>query len=170
MDEQSQTPEPVPQILDSAYLEGPFAECVSCGSDLADPDVIYQIHKTWKSGEVVFEFALCANCAMDTMQDFSEESMERMEAYYGDHFRPRQGLSTCDFCGKEKAPDSEFTLGAGCRGGYLLRPVIVICGECTAASQDNLSRKTRDAWGEFIDRTIPGVPHALEPENVPFTF
>ncbi len=48
--------------------------------------------------------------------------------------------------------------------------MVAVCGECTAASQENLSKKTRDAWGDFVDRNLPGVPESLSPDMVPITF
>ena len=169
-DPTEEDPTPIPSVLHSAYLEGPFAECVSCGADLSDTELPYQIQKTWRSGEVVFELAICARCAADSMKEFSEESLEKMQTYFADHFQPAESLDHCHFCRDPVEPGTEFGVGAPCRGPFLLRPPVVICGGCTAASQENLSQKTRDAWGDFIDRTLPGVPRELEPDTVPFAF
>ena len=162
--------EPVPEILHSAFEEGPFTACVSCGADLRDESRFYQIQKAWKGGEVVFELAVCLECAADTMREFSVESMERMHRFFSERFRPTADLESCHFCGRERGPEQEFEIGAACRGGNLLRPMVAVCGECTAASQENLSKKTRDAWGDFVDRNLPGVPDSLSPYMVPITF
>jgi hypothetical protein len=162
--------EPVPQIMHSVFEEGPFKACVSCGADLSAPDRMYQIQKAWKNDEVVFELAVCLQCAAETMKEFSQESMERMQRFFGERFRPTEGIDSCHFCGKERSPELEHEIGAACRGTDLLRPLVVVCGECSSASHENLSRKTRDAWGEFVERNVPGVPESLSPDFVPVTF
>ncbi len=161
-------PEPVPEILHSAFEEGPFIRCVSCDGDLTDR--MYQIQKAWRNGEVVFELAVCLECAADTMREFSAESMRRMQAFFTDRFNPSDDLESCHFCGKARSADMEYELGAACRGDQLLRPIVLVCGECSAASQENLSQKTRDAWGDFVDKNLPGIPESLAPEPVPLTF
>jgi hypothetical protein len=160
----------IPEVLHSAYLEAPFRECVSCGTDLSDPDCIYQIQKTWKGGEVVLELAICGACAANLLRDFSEESLERMQRFFGERFRGEEAEDACNFCGAEIGEDTEYEIGAACRGSNMLRPPIRVCGECVASSQENLSRKTREAWGEFLDLNLPGVPQSMEPDTVPFTF
>jgi hypothetical protein len=162
-------PTPIPEVLHSAYLDGPFRECVSCGEDLDATAMPYQVNKTWKGGEVVFELAVCFKCAAETMAEFSQESMERMQAFFQERYRPTTEPMSCNFCGQRQTSESEYGIGAACRQGLLLRPMVLVCGECNAASQEGLSRKTRDAWGDFVDRNLPGVPRELEPEPIPFT-
>ncbi|MHC4473583.1 MAG: hypothetical protein ACYTDY_20085 [Planctomycetota bacterium] len=163
-------PEPIPEVLHSAYEEGPFSACISCGADLTEPSCMYQIQKAWRHGEVVFELAVCVGCAAETMKEFSQESLEKMQRFFQDRYRPAEEEGSCDFCGKSRGPDSEFEIGAACRGTFLLRPMVTVCGECTAASQEDLSQKTRDAWGRFVERNLPGVPESLSPDVVPITF
>jgi len=161
---------PVPKSLHSAFLDGPFDKCVSCSADLLAPGCVYQIQKSWKGSEVVFELAVCAHCAEETVREFSEESLSRIQRFLTERYRPSLKLDHCHFCRKAVDENTDHELGAPCMGLNLLRPVVMICADCSQASQDNLSRKTRDAWGNFVDDNIPGVPESLEPENVPFTF
>ncbi len=161
---------PVPEVLHSAFHEGPFPRCLVCGADLTDPGTFYQIQKTWRRGEVVFEMAICAECAVDQVREFSRESLEKMQAFFRERYRGDGGLEQCHFCGRGLSPDGEYEIGAFCRGAFLARPPVVVCAECAAAAQEDLSRKTRDAWGRFIEENLPGVPKEMEPDSVPFTF
>ncbi len=177
---------PVPQLLHSAFSEGPFKACVSCGADLTGPAAIYQLQKTWKNGEVVFELAVCAECAAKAARDFSRESFERIQQFLGERYQPAFDLGHCHFCrrrldgknpgldGKNPGLDgenpAEYEAGAFCRGGFLLRPVVIICTRCSELSQENLSEQTRKAWGDFVDQNLPGVPYSLEPDSIPVIF
>ncbi len=163
---------PIPKLLHSAFCEGPFKACVSCGADLTGPQALYQLQKTWKNGEVVFELAVCAQCASQAAKDFSRESFERIQEFLEERYRPAFDLDHCHFCrrrldGEEPA---EYEAGAFCRGAFLLRPVVVICTKCSEQSQENLSEQTRKAWGDFVDRNLPGVPYSLEPDSIPAIF
>jgi hypothetical protein len=163
---------PVPELLYSAFHEGPFKTCVACGSDLSGPEAMYQIQKTWKNGEVTFELAICVRCAANCAKEFSKESFERIQEFLASHYKPSMDLSHCHLCDRRLggSEPAEYEAGAFCRGGRLLRPVVVICTTCSEKSQENLSEKTRKAWGDFVDRNLPGVPFSLEPDKVPLTF
>jgi hypothetical protein len=160
----------VPPVLHSVFNEGPFRKCDACGVDLAEGADAYQLQKTWKQDEVVFEIALCVPCLMKTMRDFSEESMERIRRFHLERFRPTPDLDRCHFCRKAVGPENEYEVGAICSGEFLARPPVVMCGDCSSKLQENLSNKTRDAWGEFLDQNVPGVPLELEPDRLPLAF
>ena len=160
-------PEPIPGILYSAYLEGPFTKCSACDGDLPVPDKLYQIQKTWRRGEVVFEIAICLECAARLMSEFSRESLMKMQNFFRENFREAAGIDECRFCGIRRGPDTEYEIGAACRGSFLLRPPVLVCADCVASSQENLSKKTRDAWGDFIENNLPGVPAGLDVPSQP---
>ena len=160
-------PRSIPVLLHSAYLDGPFRSCSVCGEDLCLGRVPYQVQKVWRHGEVVFELAICARCAGMLLKEFSRESIARMQTFQQEHYRPVESVEVCHFCAKVLTRDAEYEMGAACAGSILLRPVVVVCGECNARVQENLSRKTREAWGDFVAQNFPGVPDALEPETTP---
>ena len=157
---------PIPDFMQSVFEEGPFRKCVSCGAAL-DSERFYQIQKAWRNGEVVFEMAICTECAARTIREFSQESLERMQAFFEERFRETDDARGCNFCGKIVGLDEEYEMAAFCQGGFLARGVNLVCGTCSSASQENLSRQTRDSWGRFVEDNIPGVPHALELDILP---
>jgi hypothetical protein len=162
---------PIPSVLDSEFEEGPFTKCIACDRPLREDETLYQIQKTWKRGQVVFEIALCANCFLRVQKDFSAESMERMHKYLVENYRPSESLSFCHFCRTAVVEEnSEYEIAGLCTGIFLARPLVVMCSACSSKVQEQLSRKTRDAWGEFMHDNVPGVPMEMEPDNIPMTF
>jgi uncharacterized protein with PIN domain len=141
-----------------------------CGEDLLLGRIPYQVQKVWRGGEVVFEMAVCARCAANLMREFSQESMAAMQAFHQQHYRPEDTVALCHFCRKAVTAQTEHEVGAACAGARLLRPAVVICGECNGRMQERLSRKTREAWGDFVEQNFPGVPTAMEPETTPLMF
>jgi len=161
---------PIPESLFSAYHEGRFVACDACSCDLATETEVYQVQKTWRHGEVVFEIALCLSCMMEAMSRLSRESMENLRLFHLEHFRPSDDLESCHFCRKAFGPDGEYELSGVCSGLFLARPAAAMCGECAAAVQERLSRQTREGWGEFIEKNVPGVPAGMVPDGVPAGF
>lgn len=145
---------------------------MACGTDLTSPTAIYQVQKTWKHDQVIFELAVCARCASQAAKDFSQESFERIQQFLVTRYRPSFDLGHCHFCRKrlDGSEPAEYEVGGYCRGGGLLRPVVVICTSCSEQSQENLSEQTRKAWGDFVEDNIPGVPFSLEPDSIPVMF
>jgi len=161
---------PVPEVLHSVFAEGPFEKCDVCGGALTDPGSFYHLQKTWKAGEVVFEIAVCATCMLKTMEEFSEESRENMMRFQQERYRPGEDLETCHFCGRSLGPGEEYELGAVCLGSRLARPPAAMCGDCSAKMQEDLSKKTKDSWGRFVEDNVPGVPLEREPDRLPMAF
>ena len=160
----------IPRILDSAYLEAPFVACAACGASLAVGGRVWNVQKAFRAGEVVFELAICLACMEETTRGFSEESLARMQAHFAAHFRPTTDLTICHLCRQPPTDGTDYEIGAVCVGDRLMRPPIVVCAACSSSVQEQLSEKTRGAWGEFLDRTLPGVPGELQPDRLPLTF
>jgi len=161
---------PIPEFLHSAFAEGPFTKCDACGAALRERPVPYQLQKTVKRGDVVFEIALCLPCLMGAMRDFSEESMERIRRFHEERYRPSDRLDECHFCRAAVGPESEYEIGAVCAGVFLARDPVVMCANCGGELSESLSKRTRDAWGEFLDDHVPGVPKEMEPDTLPMAF
>jgi len=161
---------PIPALLHSEFHEGPFTKCDACGADLLAETSVYQIQKNWKRGEVVFEIALCVSCLMETMTCLSKESMERLRRFQQEHYRECEDLDSCHFCRRSIGPEDEYEVGGIATRMFLARPPIVMCGDCAGAIQEQLSKKTRDGWSDFMDRVVPGVPGEMVPEGLPITF
>jgi len=152
---------PIPEDLHSAYERGPFRACVHCGEVLTDGRV-YEIQKVFRGTEVVFEMAVCHSCGESLSREFSEESLERVQTFLVNNFKPSTKAEHCNFCGFPRGLFENYTLLGACRASSLLVPSIVICNDCSEKLQEVLSKKTRDANDDFIRDHFPGVPADLD--------
>ena len=117
-----------------------------------------------------FEIALCLSCIMEGMACLSKESMENLRSFHLENYRPSEDLESCHFCRKHFGPHGDHEISAVCAGRCLARPPVTMCAECAAGVQERLSKKTREGWGEFLDRNVPGVPEEMVPDGVPMGF
>jgi hypothetical protein len=73
-----------------------FSHCKQCEKNLQDPPQAYTLEKVFKrypntsSPQVLFEYAICDDCAGDIRGDFSEESAENMQRYFADKLQERE--------------------------------------------------------------------------------
>ncbi len=159
-------PQPIPDLLHSVYEKGPFRACCMCGHHLADGR-LYEIQKVFRGKEAIFEMAICHGCGEDVAREFSQESMENMKQFLVANFRPSPEPSHCHFCGFPRALVHDFTIVGMCRQTSLLLPSIIMCEKCSERLQGKLSRKTREAQGDFVRDHFPGVPEGLDVSPAP---
>jgi hypothetical protein len=123
---------------------------------------LYEIQKVFKGREAIFEMAICHGCGEEVAQEFSNESKENMKKFLVDNFRPAPEPAQCHFCGFPRNLVPNFTIVGMCQKFSLLVPSIIMCEKCTERLQGKLSRKTREAQGDFIKDNFPGVPEGLD--------
>lgn len=156
---QDDTPPPIPKDLHSEYEERAFAHCTRCGESLQDDAGGFQISKAYKRGECVMEYALCDHCRIAMMEEFSQESKQRLSQFQDDHVQLDRGLDCCAVCGASRADGTmeDFVITGLCEGAGLLHSIMV-CGTCGEGIQEVISVKTRDTWRRFVDENFPGPP------------
>jgi hypothetical protein len=155
----SSTPPPIPPELNSAYEERPFQHCTACGESLADFPGGFQISKAYKNGECVMEYALCDHCRAKMIDEFSDESKNRLAKFQDDHVHLDYGLAHCAVCGRSRieGPMSDFVITGIC-ADTSLHHSLLMCGDCGDGVQELISQKTRDTWRRFVDSHFPGPP------------
>jgi len=159
-------PQPIPNLLHSVYEKGPFRICCVCSQVLTDGR-LYEVQKVYRGKETIFEMAICHGCGEEVAREFSEESKENMKHFLLSHFRPSTEPSHCHFCGFPRGLVPNFTIVGMCREHSLLVPSIIMCEKCGERLQQKLSRKTREAQGDFIRDNFPGVPEGLDVSPAP---
>jgi len=163
--EDEDPPQPIPRELYSEYEERPFRTCTRCGEGLADFEGGFQISKAFKNGECVFEYALCDHCRMAMMEEFSQESKQRLGNYQNDHMILDRGLDVCAVCGTSRLdkPMRDYVMTGVCDQNNLVHSLLM-CGKCGDGVQELISKPTRDVWRGFVDENFPGPPSDALPE------
>jgi len=158
-DHDLQKPPPIPPDLRCEYEERPFQNCTRCGESLPDFPGGFQISKAYKRGECVMEYALCDHCRAKMMEEFSQESKQRLAQFQDQEVVLDRGLESCAVCNARRdAPGmDDFVITGVCEGISLLHSVM-ICGQCGDTVQGMISQKTRDTWRRFVDDNFPGPP------------
>ncbi len=151
----------IPRTLWSSHRDAPFRECMVCNRTLGPGDC-YEIQKAFNEREAVFELVVCMECGLALAAEYSRESIEAIVAFVQQHVDLSRPAEVCKFCGAVMTGAASQTFSAMCRGERLILPVMGMCEACEERLQDSLSEKTRRAYDDFINRTVPGVPADLD--------
>jgi len=160
---------PVPEIFWSFETGRPFSRCRLCGVDLMTHGADYLIEKAFKNGETIFEHAICLPCYMHCQQELSEESRERIAAYFAEHtdmearqLRFSQAHGTdhekwIEHCAVKKYPVrecEEHQLYGFCSGDALLfaGAPYILSGEAIEEILDLLSNETLGTLHDLTGR------------------
>ncbi|MBL68709.1 MAG: hypothetical protein CMO74_09735 [Verrucomicrobiales bacterium] len=166
----------VPPVFHSFLEEGPFSKCTVCGTELREDGTPYLIHKAFHREEVIFEYALCLPCRERMMEELSEESIQRINAYMdqfdmearNEKMLEERGtdvsawLSHCFITGRPVDGADERHIYAFCDGPDLVfsgLPMAII-GDVSEEMNELLSQKTRDRLDGFVDEQF-GLPPEL---------
>lgn len=159
----------------------PFKKCISCEKNLLDPPIPYVIEKAvkkyegYKAFDVIFEYALCFECADKMKNDLSTESTQRINDYFrqnidfskAQEMKNEESLKKCFITGTPKEELVEYQIFAYCNGDNLsgLVPPYMVSGVVMDEVADLLSNQTLDELNGFIDEHF-GLPPELKPENL----
>lgn len=174
----------IPAIFKS-HDSGQYLEkCISCEAYLLEPGKQYFIEKAFRTypgfraTDVIFEYAMCMDCADRMRNELSRESLLRIQHYFINkidlegryellsqkgHGNPDAWLSNCIVTGKPVAHLKEYQLCAHCDGKSLIFSGMpyMISGEAMEEMADLLSAKTRGEIDRFIDENF-GLPPELK--------
>lgn len=152
-----------PEFYDSDSGK-PFTNCKVCEGELLFNGKSYFIEKVVKrypqlnTQEVLFEYAICYDCAMQFQQKLSSASRKSVEAFFQEQMRNRgkdsssTEISTghCLVSGATKEEAQEYQIVAQARGAYLyLTPPFMISGPVLEQINELLSPETRDELDRF---------------------
>ncbi len=162
----------------------PFKRCVECDRPL-DDDCEYMIEKAMKTydgysaTDVIFDYAICMNCAMVIRQSFSEKSLEAIEKYFSNvvprpttilldnsgYFNIDECLGQCLITGKPQKELKEFQIYAYCKGNSLQRqvPPYMVSNEAVEDLLPLLSASTNDILDDFFKRHFSPDPSIFNP-------
>lgn len=172
----------IPPEFYSFETKAPFEYCIECNRYLLEEGTEYLIEKAIKNYEgydakdVVFDYAICLNCAEIMRKEISEESMESMTKYFQENINmadrlnmfdgnPRQILENCMIKNKPKVDCREYQVFAHCNGNKLnmQNPPYMLSGEVMEELLPLLSEKTIDEMNGFFNKHFSPDPSFFEP-------
>lgn len=179
MEEQEDGLTPIPSNFHSFSSNGPFTRCLDCDKELVESGSQYVIeraiknYQNFEAQDVVFEYAICMNCAMKMRAELSKESLAKVEDFFQTnivgalqslHNSPEsEWLQTCIVTGKPLKECAEYQIYAYCTGSFLFPQFTpyAISGEVLDQISGLLSDKTIDELDRFIDENM-GIPPELK--------
>ncbi|MEO0552724.1 MAG: hypothetical protein AAF149_05980 [Bacteroidota bacterium] len=168
-----------------SYSSGlPFERCIECDRYLLEGGTEYFIEKAIKqydgfsAKEVIFEYAICANCADTIRKAISRKSMASIERYFLENVdfskrtqimssNPGDALALINNCLVSQVPISEVTeyqIFAQCNGNSLnlSQMPYMVSGQTLEQIQHLLSSETRDELNDFMQRNLGPSPELAE--------
>lgn len=171
----------IPGIFYNINTGAPFEKCLVCDRDLLEEGVQYVIEKAIKkypsfgSEDILFEYAICFDCAEKMRKQLSNESLNNIQNYFmqnsqmrtraedlirNQNFNLDDWLGKCLITGKSKNELSEYQIYGHCDGHHLLFSVMpyMISGEVMDDIAGLLSNKTIDELDRFKDDFLGPPP------------
>jgi hypothetical protein len=176
----------IPEMLFSSETSKPFENCMMCNQFLLKAGTGYMIEKAVRQiadmnvREVIFEYAMCHQCAAKMNETLSVESRERIGRYLIERTDPvlrRFKLLTTDQpleivpwienCAVKDTPISrskEYQIVAECNGENLVFNFFPIALSVEALDEMSmlLSPKSRGEIDDFIGKYFTGPPEVSE--------
>ena len=172
----------IPKEFYSFETQQPFERCIECEKYLLDDDTEYIIEKAIKNykgysaRDIVFDYALCMDCAERMKNEISKESWSQMMRYFQENMdfqnriyqhdqSPEEGLKNCMIKKTNVNECGEYQIYAHCRGGKLNmeNPPYMISGEVIEELLPLLSDKTVDEMNGFMNKHFSPDPSLMEP-------
>ena len=183
--------EPDPLLVDiseefHSFTNGAlFEECIECKKYLLQEDTDYIIEKHIKkypgfeATDVIYEFAICYDCADEMRKKLSAESVSRMTRYMNENMNVEKRVATfichgsdpsafTDYCmikGTKRSELTEFQISAYCKGNLMQigQMPYLLSGEVLDELAALLSEKTLDELDGFAGRHFGPPPELMEP-------
>jgi len=175
----------IPKIFHNYSTGDKFSKCIDCDRDLLDGETEYFIEKAIKSykgftaTDIIFEYAICINCAEKLRKQMSAESMQSIEQYFAENVdfidrmqmmqanpgNPEAWMQKCLVKGTNTEELEEYQIYAHCKGGNLVTSHMPYMVSSMALDEVSnlLSQKTLDELDNFMDNHFGPPPELMEP-------
>lgn len=173
----------IPDIFLPYGQSDPFTHCINCNTYLLQNDTEYVVEKAIRhyqkldASDVIFEYAMCMNCAEQIRKELSHESLQAIQRFMADsrmldsrqrlikenNWNIDDWLSHCAVNGQKIEDQDEYQIFAHCRGDQLVFSAMpyMISGAAVEEMSELLSAKTRDELDRFVDDNF-GLPPELK--------
>ncbi len=171
----------IPQKFNNSLTEHPFEHCKMCKKELLESESEYIIEKAYrkfvddKGEQLLFEVAICLECASGMRSTLSKESVSNIQGFFFKKAMERKvtrsnsenftedPLGECLLNGKLIEDMEEYQIYAHCKGrkiaaqgGYYL-----LSDDIIETIQSLLSKETKDELQRFSDENF-GIPPELQ--------
>ena len=176
----------IPEMFRSFETGTFFQKCIECECDLLNEEITYFIEKAVKTYpgfrgfDIIFEYAICENCAEEMRKRMSVESMQNIASYLAENMdqrrraalierypdEPMQWIEECLVSGQKRSEAVEYQIFAKCMYDRLLLPEMPYMISHIAADEmaNLLSDKTLGEMDDFIGRHF-GPPEFERPKK-----
>lgn len=174
----------IPKAFYSSSSGSLFEQCIDCEKSLLNDDTEYFIEKSlrqfdgFSAREVIFEYAICADCANEVRKSISKESMGEIEKFFLKHIdfnkrmdlmhaNPHDPMAWINHCLITDSPIgelSEYQIFAHCSGKSLnlSQMPYMVSGDTLEQIQHLLSHETKDELNNFMEKNLGPSPELAE--------
>ena len=172
----------IPKEFFSFETNEPFERCIECDKYLLEGETEYLIEKAvknyqgYKASDVIFDYAICMDCAERMRKEISSESWGKITQYFNENMdiegrikmmeeEPASNISKCMIKGKDVNSCQDYQIYAHCKGKKLnmQNPPYLISGEVMEEILPLLSNKTIDEMNGFFNKHFSPDPSIFEP-------
>lgn len=162
----------------------PFKECMVCGINLSLGTTDYFVEKAVKNNveyqvqDIVFEYAICSNCAQNMQKSISVESQQNMQTFFAEHqdfmekmksYQQGEGesveelTSKCSLSGEPIGQMHEYMMFGHFRGDKMIASTMpyILGGKAMDELSELMSNETLDEMNDFKNQYFGG-PAELE--------
>ncbi len=161
-----------------------FDKCIDCEKWLLEEGTEYFIEKAIKqydgfsAKEVIFEYAICADCADTVRKSISKQSMNDIEKFFFENIdfqrrmevmrsnpkNPIAWISNCLISNSSIQKMPEYQIFAHCSGKALnlSQMPYMVSGNVLEQVQHLLSPETKDELNDFMERNLGPSPELAE--------
>ncbi len=174
----------IPKVFYSYQTQKAFCNCLVCNCYLLD-DATYVIEKAYKkhlgytAQDVIFDYAICLACALKIRQEFSSDSLTKIDAYFSEHLAmspsPRQkdpiDIDQClAQCAIKKTSVTEMTnyqIYGHFYGNKLIKSISPYLISQSAIEEiiPLISNDTQDLLNDFYNRHLNPDPELFLPKQ-----
>ena len=179
----SRSPYKIPNEFFSFETEEPFRTCIECDRDLREKGLNYVVEKAirnypeYGTQDIIFDYAICIECAFKIRQSFSHESIQRIDKFLGENMQnlvqDKQNMDSlflngpdqCFITKKKRSDLLEYQIYAHCKGDFLdpMVPPYLISDKAVEMILPLISKSTQDILDGFFDKHFSPDPSLMNP-------
>ncbi|MDB9882794.1 hypothetical protein OAD66_06630 [Bacteroidia bacterium] len=171
----------IPAFFYKFDTEVPFTNCSLCDGKLSDYskyaiEKVFKQNKILNTSEIVYEYAICWDCAQTSGSDISEDSKIAIMSLFVEHknfismrtdylhankmYNIESWIERCSLTGKEVRLCNEYAISAIIENDKLLyeHSPMVVSDEFMEKLQSVLSKETKDKFDGLRDKILDGSP------------